>query len=88
MPITRPMTLILSQVSSVSENSAGGGHDDPLQYSCWENPADRRAWRGTVHGVAESHTTEGTKRARMLTHRITRGGLRKPTVHILSSFTW
>ena len=22
----------------------GGGHDNPLQYSCWENPMDRGAW--------------------------------------------
>ena len=24
---------------------------NPLQYSCLENPMDRRAWRATVHGV-------------------------------------
>ena len=27
-----------------------------LQYSCWENPMDRGAWRATVHGVAKSRT--------------------------------
>ena len=27
-----------------------------LQYSCWENPMDRGAWRATVHGVAKSQT--------------------------------
>ena len=31
--------------------SSGGGNGNPLQYSCLENPADRRAWRATVHGV-------------------------------------
>ena len=31
----------------------GGGHGNPLQYSCLENPRDRGAWRATVHGVAE-----------------------------------
>ena len=34
----------------------GGGHGNPLQYSCLENPTDRGAWRTTVHGVAKSHT--------------------------------
>ena len=24
---------------------------NPIQYSCWENPIDRRAWQATVHGV-------------------------------------
>ena len=26
--------------------------DNPLQYSCLENPMDRGDWRATVHGVA------------------------------------
>ena len=29
----------------------GGGHNNPLQYSCLENLVDRRAWLATVHGV-------------------------------------
>ena len=29
---------------------------NPLQYSCLENPMDRRAWRATVHGVTQSWT--------------------------------
>ena len=28
-----------------------GGHGNPLQYSCLENPIDREAWQATVHGV-------------------------------------
>ena len=32
----------------------GGGHSNPLQDSCLENPMDRGAWRATVHGVAKS----------------------------------
>ena len=36
--------------------SPGGGHDNPLQYSCLENPMDRGAWMATVHKVAQSQT--------------------------------
>ena len=32
--------------------SSGGGHGNPLQYSCLENPMDREAWQATVHRVA------------------------------------
>ena len=30
------------------------GNGNPLQYSCLENPMDRRAWWVTVHGVQKS----------------------------------
>ena len=29
----------------------GGGHGNPLHYSCLENPMDRGAWQATVYGV-------------------------------------
>ena len=41
-----------------SGRSPGGGHGNPLQCSCLENPMDRGAWRAAVHGVAESGMTE------------------------------
>ena len=34
-----------------------GGHGNPFQYSCLENPMDRGAWWAIVHRVAESDTT-------------------------------
>ena len=39
-----------------SGRSPEGGHSNPLQYSCLENPMDRGAWRATVHGVTKSQT--------------------------------
>ena len=32
----------------------GGGHGNPLQYSCLEHSMDRGAWWATVYGVAKS----------------------------------
>ena len=43
-----------------SRRSPGGGHRNPLQYCCLENPMDREAWQATVHGVVKSWT--GLKR--------------------------
>ena len=34
--------------------SPGGGHGNPLQCSCLENPMDRGAWQATVHGVTQN----------------------------------
>ena len=36
--------------------SPGGGHGNPLQYSCLENPMDSGAWWATVQGVTKSRT--------------------------------
>ena len=40
-----------------SGRSPGEGNGNPLQYSCLENPKDRRAGQATVHGVARSGMT-------------------------------
>ena len=37
-----------------SGRSPGGGHGNPLQYSCLENPMDRGVWPATVHNVTKS----------------------------------
>ena len=36
--------------------SPGEGNDNPLQYSCLENPMDRGTWWAIVQGVAKSWT--------------------------------
>ena len=37
-----------------SERCPGGGHGNPLQYSCLENPVDRGAWwTSPVYGVSK-----------------------------------
>ena len=44
--------------------SPGGGHGNPLQYSCLENPMDRGAWQVTVHRLTHRiDTTEASERA-------------------------
>ena len=41
--------------------SPGGGHSNPLQYYCQENPMGRGAWWATVHGFAKSQTRPSDK---------------------------
>ena len=36
--------------------SSGEGNGNPLQYSCLENPMDRRAWQATIHIVSKRQT--------------------------------
>ena len=45
-------------VGSISRSGGprGGGHGNPLQYFCLENPMDGGAWWATVHGIAKSQT--------------------------------
>ena len=43
-----------------SGRSPGGGHGNPLQYSCLENPMDRGAWWLQSTDLKESDRTEAT----------------------------
>ena len=46
---------------STTQASIGGGHGNPLQYFCLENPMDRGTWQATVHGVARVRHDLATK---------------------------
>ena len=39
-----------------SGRSPGGVHGNPLQYSCLENPMERRVWQAIIHRVTKSWT--------------------------------
>ena len=56
--------------------SPGGGHGNPLQYSCLGNSTDRGTWRAMVHKVAKSLT----RLKQLSTHvRLIRVVQQKPT---------
>ena len=68
-----------------SGRSPRGGHGNPLQYSCLENPMDRRAWSAVVHRVAKSQT----RLKQLSTHTHTHMNVMKPLylqVFVNSSF--
>ena len=50
--------------------SHGRGHDNPLQYSCLENPMDRGDWQATVHRVTESWTHSKQPKRPSITEQI------------------
>ena len=39
-----------------SGRSPGGGHGNPLKYSCLENSMDREAWLAVMHRITKSQT--------------------------------
>ena len=48
----------ISEMGSIPElrRSPGGGHGNPLHYSCLEDPIDRGACWAAVHRVSKSQT--------------------------------
>ena len=46
----------MGSVPGLRRRSLGGGHGNPLQYSCLKNPTGRRAWQAAVHRVTKSQT--------------------------------
>ena len=53
-----PVKVDIRDVGSIpgSGRSPGGGHGNPLQDSCLENPRDGGAWWAAIYGVAHSRT--------------------------------
>ena len=58
--MVKNLTAVQGDTGSVpgSGRSPGGGHGNPLQYSCLENPMDRGAWWAIVRGVTKSLTRQ------------------------------
>ena len=55
--VKNPPAMQETQFQSLGwEDPPGEGNGNPLQYSCLENPMDRRHRWATVHGVAKSQT--------------------------------
>ena len=53
----RPANVGDTGLSPGSGRSPGEGNSDPLQYSCLQNPMDRRSWQAIVHEVAKQWDT-------------------------------
>ena len=49
-------TLVREVDNGDGYSCIGEGNDNPLQYTCRENPMDGGAWWATVHRVAKSRT--------------------------------
>ena len=49
---------IVTDLGSIpgSGRAPEGGHGNPLQYSCLQNPVDRGSWQATVYRVTQSQT--------------------------------
>ena len=61
------------------ERSPGGGHGNPLQYSCWDNRMDRGTCWARIHGVAQSaHDWECTQSLHCLEACLQRKGWTLP----------
>ena len=58
-PVVKNLPVSAGDVRRVSIPGSGrspGGHGNPLQYSCLENPTERGAWWAAVYRVAKSQT--------------------------------
>ena len=67
-PVALEVKNLLGNAEDVSDASSipgsgrfpVGGHGNPLQCSCLENPIDGEAQQATVHGFTQSNANEAT----------------------------
>ena len=65
------------------ERSPGGGHGNPLQYSCLENTMDREAWWATVYSREDLDTTEAICTRALLFYSTC---FKEPAFHFIYNF--
>ena len=49
-------TILILCIKHITSENLGEGNDNPLQYSCLENPRDGGSWWAAIYGVAQSRT--------------------------------
>ena len=56
--VVKNLSASAGDVGSIPESgrTPGGGHGNPLQYPCLEDPIDRGAWWVTVHRATKNQT--------------------------------
>ena len=67
----------MAQRMNINTVNFGGGHGNPLQYSCLENPMDRGPWWATVHRIAKCWT----QLKRLNRHTVNLYNLKFPLCH-------
>ena len=75
------MIVQLETVIAVTQRISEMRNDNPLQYSCLDNPMDRGAWWATVHRVTQSwaRLKQLSMHAHLILQRI-RDGLRNACI--------
>ena len=71
-----------------SGRSPGGGHGNPLQFSCLENPMNRGAWWTAVSRAAQSDMTEVTQQQQYFLMLSSQTGRKQSKVRDLTNFVY